>query len=447
MFRLVLPAVSVGALVAALVIANVVAHVVTPKKTYAESSGFTTPVSTTTCMSWFKIHCYTPAQYRAAYNLAPLFDGTATGRPITGAGETIVIALAYGSPTIGNDLRVFDKKFNLPNPSFTIDKVGKIPPFDPNNVLMVGQAQEATLEVEMVHVFAPGAKIVLVETAVNTPEVGTAGLPQLMNAEESLINKGIGDVLLQTITVSESSFPGFSSGNYSSMLNLRYAIQDAYKHHVTDIAPSGDTGVTQVSDMAPPWPTYKYRVGTWPGTDPLVTAIGGTAPKLNASGQRLGPDVAWNDYYGSSGGGVSAVFSRPQYQDPVAGVVGDHRGWPDISMAGAPGAWGYYSFSGGGGPGWHLLGGSTVASPMMAGIAALADQLAGHRLGLINSALYKLAERQQAGNQGTGIVSVTSGNNTFDGVKGYQTGPGYNLVTGWGTIDAAKFVPALARLG
>jgi len=130
----------------------------------------------------------------------------------------------------------------------------------------------------------------------------------------------------------------------------------------------------------------------------------------------------------------------------VSGVVGNHRGWPDISMAGAPGAWGYYSFHGSGGPGWHIFGGSTEASPMMAGIVALADQLAGHRLGLINPALYKLGQRHQTGNQETGIVSVTSGNNTFSGVPGYHASPGYDLVTGWGTIDAAKFVPELVRL-
>ena len=44
-------------------------------------------------------------------------------------------------------------------------------------------------------------------------------------------------------------------------------------------------------------------------------------------------------------------------------------------------------------------------------------------------------------------MSVTSGNNTFSGVTGFDAAPGYNLATGWGTIDAAKFVPALARLG
>ena len=444
MFRVVLPIVSVGALVAAVLIANFANHVATPKTSSSESSAYKAPLSNTKCLSEFKVTCYTPAQYQTAYDLTDLYNGKATGHPITGAGETIVILVPYGSPTIRNDLRVFDAKFKLPDPSLTIDQFGKIPPFSPNDVLMAGSAQEATLAVEYSHVVAPGANIVLAETAVEAT-VGAVGVPQLMNAQESLINKGIGDVFLETINTAENSFPGFSSGNYSSLLNLRYAIKDAYTHHATVIAPSGDTGVTQTEVMAPPWPTFKYKVGTWPATDPLVTAVGGTAVRLDASGDRLSPDVAWNNFWGASGGGPSAIFSRPQYQNAVAGVVGSHRGSPDISLSASPGCWGYYSFPGYTGPGWHILGGSTEAAPIMAGIVALANQLAGHRLGLINPALYKLAERQQAGNQGTGVVSVTSGNNSFGGVTGYRAGPGYNMDTGWGTIDAAKFVPALVR--
>ena len=83
----------------------------------------------------------------------------------------------------------------------------------------------------------------------------------------------------------------------------------------------------------------------------------------------------------------------------------------------------------------------------MAGIVALADQQARHRLGLINPALYTLGALSQHGVRGTGIVDVTSGNNSFGGVTGYDATPGYDLASGWGTINAAKFVPALARLG
>ena len=73
--------------------------------------------------------------------------------------------------------------------------------------------------------------------------------------------------------------------------------------------------------------------------------------------------------------------------------------------------------------------------------------MAHHRLGLINPSLYLLGALKQHGVRNTGIVSVTSGNNSFAGVTGFNAAPGYNLATGWGTIDAAKFVPALARLG
>ena len=173
---------------------------------------------------------------------------------------------------------------------------------------------------------------------------------------------------------------------------------------------------------------------------------------LDQSGNKLSPDTVWNDAFGASGGGPSAIFSRPLFQIGVAGVVGNHRGTPDISMSAAVngGCLGVTCPSRGAdrNPGWYIVGGTSEATPIMSGIVALADQQAGHRLGLINPALYLLGGLSAAAESGdTGIVSVTSGNNSFGGVTGFNAGPGYNLATGWGTIDAAKFVPALARLG
>ena len=156
----------------------------------------------------------------------------------------------------------------------------------------------------------------------------------------------------------------------------------------------------------------------------------------------------WNDGYGAGGGGLSAVFSRPIYQIGVGQDVGKSRGTPDISMSAAVngGAWVYVSF-GGISAGWHIVGGTSEASPIFSGIVALAGQVAGHRLGLINPALYALGSLSQHGIPGTGIVDITSGNNSFAGVTGFDAGPGYDLASGWGTIDAAKFVPVLARIG
>ena len=163
-------------------------------------------------------------QYRTAYNLNPLY-----ARGVTGQGKTIVIVDSYGSPTIRNDIKVFDKQFGFPDPDLKIVKFGNIPPFDPTNATQVGWAEETTLDVEYAHSIAPGAKIVLAETAVAETE-GVTGFPEMMNAEQSLINAGVGDVISQSFGATENTFPGFSQGNYSSLLNLRYAYKDALAH-------------------------------------------------------------------------------------------------------------------------------------------------------------------------------------------------------------------------
>jgi subtilase family serine protease len=108
----------------------------------------------------------------------------------------------------------------------------------------------------------------------------------------------------------------------------------------------------------------------------------------------------------------------------------------------------YQSF-GGEAAGWYPTCGTSEATPLFAGIVALADQVARHPLGLINPALYAMSARHDPG-----LVDVTTGNNTVafsqDGreytVRGFSAGPGYNLASGVGTVNAAEFVPDLAFL-
>jgi subtilase family serine protease len=404
------------------------------------------PLTIAQCQAELQINCYTPVQYRVAYGLNSLYSGQATGRPITGAGKTIVIVDSFGSPTIQSDLKTFDAQFGFPDPDLQIEQFGTIPPFDPTNSTMVGWAIETSLDVEYAHSIAPGAKIVLAETPVAETE-GVTGFPEMMNAEQSLINQGVGDVISQSFGATENTFPGFSSGNFSSLLDLRYAFKDAAAHGVTVLAASGDEGAT--NDEADGSTLYPYRVNSWPSSDPLVTSVGGSMLNLNQAGNKVTPDTVWNDGFGAGGGGVSAVFSRPFYQTGVTKEVGKSRGTPDISMTAAVngGAWVYWSFPGAGAPGWQIVGGTSEATPIMAGIVALADQQAGHRLGLINPALYTLGALSRHGVRNTGIVDITSGNNSFGNVTGFDAAPGYDLASGWGTINAAKFVPALARLG
>ena len=398
------------------------------------------PLTTSECLSGFGIHCYNPQQFRRAYDLNPLY-----ARGITGAGRTIVIVDAFGSPTLQHDLDGFDAQFGLPHTRVEIIKAGNIPPFDPNDAQSVIWAQESTLDVEWAHAIAPGAHLILVETPVAAVE-GTSGLRQMMDAEKRLIDRGVGDVISQSFGNTENTFPGFDRGNYASLLNLRYAFTDAVRHHVTVLAATGDEGATNF--MADAATVYPYPVTAWPASDPLVTAVGGTFLDLDDQGHRLAPDTVWNDQFGAGGGADSSVFRRPLFQFGVRSVVGNHRGTPDISITGAVdgGGWVYFSALTPDAP-WDLFGGTSMSTPMFAGIVALADQVAGHRLGYINPELYLMGAASRFPHTHTGIVDVTTGDNSFGGVTGFPATAGYDLATGWGTIDANVFVPALARLG
>ena len=398
------------------------------------------PPPTSYCLANFGIHCYGPAQLAAAYNLLPLHQAG-----IDGTGTTIVIVDSFGSPTIEADLKTFDQTFGLPDPpSLTIiQPAGPVPPFDPTNGTMVGWAAETTLDVEWAHVFAPGARILLVETPVAETE-GVTGFPEIVQAETYVIEHELGDVISQSFAATEETFP-----TTQSLLALRGAYRKAAEHGVTVLAATGDQGATgaEINGVD----LYTMPVAQWPATDPLVTAVGGTMLNLDDNGVRLSPDVVWNDFAtiggGAGGGGVSAIFRRPEFQDGVRSVVQQHRGTPDISMSAAcdGGVWTYSSYLPGQ-AGFGLICGTSEATPEFAGIVAMAVQLGGHRLGPLGEALYDLGSRR--------IVDVTQGNNSFgpftnsDGntyaVQGYTAGPGYDLASGLGTVDAVRFVKALA---
>jgi subtilase family serine protease len=398
------------------------------------------PLSTAKCLATIKLRCYSPLQYRVAYDLDPLYAANVTGK-----GQTIMIVDSFGSPTIRYDLAYFDRQWGLADPTLNVFKLGKLPPFDKSNATMDGWAEEATLDVEYAHAVAPEAAIDLVETPVAETE-GVTGFPQIMAAEKALVDRGGIDVISQSFGATEDTFPGFAKDSSASLQSLRYAFKDAAQHDVTVLAAAGDTGATD--DEPDGVSLYPYPAVAWPSSDPLVTSVGGAQLLLAQDGNKIQPDQVWNDDYGAGGGGRSAVFSQPAFQKDVGAVVQGHRGTPDISMSAAVsgGAWVYQSFEPGG-AGWEILGGTSEATPLFAGVVALASQQAGHPLGNIDTALYTLGEqsRIKADALQTGILDVTTGDNTFGDVTGFKAGPGYDLASGWGTIDAARFVPALAR--
>lgn len=425
-----------------------------------QAKALATPWTYDQCEQAYGIRCYTPDQLRAAYNLAPLYK-----KGVTGKGTTILIVDSIGSPTIQNDLSVYDKTFGYPDPpSFKV--------VTPDGAVPAGNldwAGETSLDVEYSHTIAPGANIVLVETPTEETE-GITGFPEINEAIQKVVDnpKAYGvtgqiDVISQSFGATEQTFT-----SYSQLAPYRAAYEDASRHHISVTASTGDTGAANYQLNGTSY--YPYPAAGWPATDPLVTAVGGTQIQKSSTSPTGYQQVVWNDTYDkaanavfgtgplATGGGASEFFSLPSYQRGVAGAIakatgktgaGLPRATPDVSMSGAcDGAVTYYeSYSN---PGWHLVCGTSEASPEFAGVIALTAQQAGHPIGLVNPYLYALAARHAPG-----IVDVTSGNNTVsyqnaDGttstVTGYSAGKGYDLASGAGTINAALFVPELAGL-
>jgi subtilase family serine protease len=406
------------------------------------------PPTTGECEQGLSVACYTPNQVRTAYRLPALY-----ARKITGRGVTIVIEDSYGSPTIKSDLATFDRQFRYPAPPkfSVIMPIGKVATFNVHNANMTSWAWETSLDVEYAHAIAPGASIELVET----PATGSGSTNrQVMQAEEYVVSHHLGAVLSQSFSSTEA---GWSS--QAQLQPLRAGLRAAQSHLVTVLAASGDAGATTEAANGPGY--YTQREVNWEASDPLVTGVGGT--ELKDSGGKY-TSVAWNDTYDkavdklwsgttdpiphATGGGKSALFGRPSWQNGVKSVIDGRRGIPDIAMSAAcNGAVDVYTSFQPGRVGWSEGCGTSEATPEFAGIVALSDQVAGRWLGLINPTLYRLV-----GQHAPGLVNVTSGDNTvsfYGGKKrytitGYHARKGYSLVTGVGTINASLFVYELA---
>jgi subtilase family serine protease len=406
------------------------------------------PPTLSYCESNYGIECFGPPQIEQAYDMKPLYRAG-----LTGAGKTIVLVDSYGSPTIQSDLHVFDQAYGLPDPPH-FDIITPDGPVDQNENDPTGTVQgwgeETTLDVEYSHAMAPGANILLVETPVAETE-GIVGIPQMVEAENYVVDHHLGDVISQSWGATEQTFT-----SPQQLLGQRSAYINAAAHGVSVLASAGDTGAADYefdgSDL------YPFPAINWPASDPLVTAVGGLQLHLDNNGNRTQPDNVWNDTDPpcgqqpcAGGGGVSSVFGRPFYQDGVRYVVGDRRGMPDVSLnAAVSSAVNIYLSFLPNTPGfWTPIAGTSEASPLFSGMVAVADQAAHHDLGLLNPRLYQLGDSWFSP-----INDITLGNNTATWVqpstgkqitvKGYNATRGYDLSSGLGSPDGAALVFALA---
>jgi subtilase family serine protease len=427
---------------------------------------------------------YTPPMLRGAYGIA---DSVAAG--LDGSGQTVAIIDAYASPTIFQDAQTYSE-LNDPDHVLTRSQFRQvIAPGTlnrPQNKKQDPQGWygEETLDVEAVHAMAPGANIVYV------------GAPNNYQDLDAALNHVVDQHLANIVTnsygfIGEALPAGF-------IKPYEQTIEQGVIEGIGIYFSSGDFGDNSVLfDLAP--------TANWPASSPFVTAVGGTSLGVgtgdtyvgetgwSTSRQRLvysdGTADHWSPevFTGGGGGGPSHIFTAPWYQQGVNTDDG-MRTTPDISMVGDPntgfleGQTQYFpdgSCPGGGTVcyGEYRIGGTSLSSPLLAGVMALVDQQRAENhlrpLGFANPAIYH-AYAHDSGSlhdvQGTTIggydhvfrndffntlnasdtdpLIAPSGIITSKRSLGYtgqfiQTGPGYDDMTGVGTPDGATFLPTL----
>jgi hypothetical protein len=343
-----------------------------------------------------------PAQMDAAYGVNQIsFSGTAG----TGAGQTIAIVDAYNDPDIISDANSFSSEFGLPQFNGSGQPTLKVLNESggtslPANSSPGGWDVEEALDVEWAHSIAPQANIILFEANSNS-------YSDLLTAVSTAADYS--GVSVVSMSWGGGEFSGETSAD-------PYFLTPSGHQGVTFLAATGDDGTP----------------AGYPAFSPDVVAVGGTSLDINSSGDYLG-ESAWSD----GGGGISVEEAQPSYQvGKVNGTSTTHRTVPDVSMDADPNTGVYVldSFDGG----YLQVGGTSLATPMWAGLIAIANQ--GRSL-LDESSLNGLTQTLPTlyDLPSTDFHDITTGSNGT-----YSATPGYDLVTGLGTPVANLLVPALA---
>jgi subtilase family serine protease len=375
---------------------------------------------------------FAPNEYLDAYQFQQLHKAN-----VRGQGERVALVEIDGFSD--SDIERFASCFGL-----------RVPPIDAVAVglpRLLSPGGEATLDLEVLDAAASRLKSIYVyEAAPDAAHVLRALTAPLQSsgAKPDVISVSLG--LCESDTIAAVGGPGLAA--------TESALQEANAAGISVLGAGGDGGSagcigTSSTDNTP---LPKLAV-TYPSSSPWVTAIGGTNFDLTAQNQILS-QVAWND--GSAqpglagGGGFSTLFTRPKYQNGV--VTQNQRALPDLALLAdvAPG-YDVYCTAGADcdGRGWTTFGGTSAATPLLAGGFALVDQLLReHNLqpvGLANPLIYKLAKAPPGGD--SVVYDVTQGSNDVgpfiqsdgDPLGCCTAAVGFDEASGWGGINLAQF--------
>jgi subtilase family serine protease len=393
-------------------------------------------------------------------DLATIYDfQSLRGAGNDGTGQTVAVV---GQTDIAlSDLALYRSTFSLPAANIRVLTAGTDPGVSPDDVY------EANLDLDVISAVAPNALLLFVNAT------------NVLDSVEYAIDQDLAPVISMSYGVCE---PKASALPLTTAMILQSWAQQANVEGITWVAASGDSGPAGCDPFGymAPYATQGLAVNL-PASIPEVTGVGGTefgsgafssywAAQNGANGGSAlsyVPEIAWNNGDGSnpgaSGGGASIDFSKPSWQTGL-GVPNDNsRDVPDLAFAASPQYAGYIIAVNGQvsilvpGDG-YVVGGTSGAAPLFAGIVALLNEYlapslpAQPGLGNINPTLYSLAQTSTDAfhdiTQGSNLwycVPLTPDCTDIDvgidvGTFGYYAGPGYDQVTGLGSVDAYNLV-------
>lgn len=399
--------------------------------TLPESSGYAGPDPGATpsgCAAGIAQGGFTPNEYLSAYQYAPLQQ-----QGLLGQGERVALIEIDGFRPA--DLQTFASCFGYTLPPIRRTAVGVSGPLPAGG--------EATLDIEVLDAVAPRLR------SIDVYETGSLAADVLRALAQPLQRARFKPQVI-SISLGLCESEALQSVGRAGIAAVETVLKVAAAAGVSVLGASGDTGSADCrqTGASPPAPLPALAVN-FPSSSPWVTSVGGTNFNLGPQNQIVSQTV-WNDagvLPGSAGGGgLSQLFPRPSWQSAV--VASPWRAQPDVAMLAdvSPGYAVYCSAQQNcEGRGWLSFGGTSAATPLLAGGFALVDELLRHQdrnsLGLANPLLYRLGNDATTAPQV--FYDVTTGSNDigpFIQADQQPLGcctaqPGYDQASGWGGVN------------